>query len=436
MKNNFFKNKIIACGMLLSLLISVGGSTNEIYAKSDDNKYYMGETQKKDDAGYGEDTDMGDKDVHSGWKLGQFCISGFTRNTKDEDGNVVFLKNVGDTIALSFNLEQDIDKLNGNDEYHIAEDTNGYDEDFNIPKAERTNFGYGTLLIKKTDYQNKVTYLSPYTDYLKGVEKGANTEVQFFEEGDYEVALDYEIQNNNFHFWGWRPFDDFTHYQILIKFSVRNGNCMAYPFDLSTKAELVNTSFTENGFYIDLANSRYLNIDVKKQNYVESEGTLVEDTRFNKPASDGEEFKDEGVYIITVHNLYTGAETEKKIYVGNDPLLKAYVTTGKDLDYIKELLNDGATIEEDGTITLATKEVIESTETEIEEIPVQSTETVENDQHEKMVVSDGIGKLIVVIVVFVVCVIGIFTRIIVKKKRAKNENDIMDSEDDEEVGRE
>ena len=428
MKNNFYKNKIIACGMLLSLLISVGGSAKEIYAKSDDNKYYMGETQKKDDAGYGENSDMGSEDVHSGWRLGQFCISGFTRNTTDEDGNVVFLKNVGDTIALSFNLEQDIDKLNGNDEYHIAEDTNGYDEYFNIPKGERTNFGYGTLLIKKTDYQNKVTYLSPYTDYLKGVEKGANTEVQLFEEGDYEVALDYEIQNNNFHFWGWRPFDDFTHYQILIKFSVRNGNCMAYPFDLSTKAELVNTSFTENGFYIDLANSRYLNIDVKKQNYVESEGTLVEDTRFNKPASDGEEFKDEGVYIITVHNLYTDAKTEKKIYVGNNPLLKAYVTTGKDLDYIKELLNDGATIEEDGTITLATKEVIENTNEE-EEIPEVSIETVENEDNQikKPTLSSWeYIKYVAPVTVVILILVGL---VILKKKKAASK--IKKEKDDE-----
>lgn len=429
MKNNFFKNMIVAYGVLLSLLISAGGSANEIYAKSADNKYYMGETKKKKDAGYGEKTDMGSKDVHSGWKLGQFCISGFTRNTKDEDGNVVFLKNVGDTIELSFNLEQDIDKLNGNDEYHIAEDTNGYDEYFNIPKAERTNFGYGTLLIKKTDYQNKVKYLGPYTNYLKGVEKGANTEVQFFEEGDYEVALDYEIQNNNLHFWGWRPFDDFTHYQILIKFSVRNGNCMAYPFDLSTKAELVNTSFTENGFYIDLANSRYLNIDVKKQNYVESEGTLVEDTRFNKPASDGEEFKDEGVYIITVHNIYTGAETEKKIYVGNDPLLKAYVTTGKDLEYIKELLNDGAMIEEDGTITLATKEVIENPNAK-EEIYEVSTKTVENkdNQIEKPTLSRWkYLKNVAIVLVVILILLGL---VILKKRKAvskiKNEKDDKD----------
>ena len=424
MKRKYLKKKIIGCGLVLAMLIGSVGLTTKVYAKSDDNKCYMGEVQKKDDAGYEKNANIKSKDVHYGWNLGQFCVSGFTRTTRDEDGNIVFLKNVGDTIALSFELEQDIDALNGNDGYHISEDTNGYDEYFNIPKKERMNFGQGALLIKKTDYQNKITYPAPYTDYLKGVKKGANTEVQFFEEGDYEVALDYEIQNNKIHFGKWRPFDDFTHYQILIKFSVRNGNCMVYPFDLVTKDELVNTSFTKNGFYIDLANSHYLNIDVKKLNYIEMEGNLVEDTRFNKPASDKEEFKDEGVYVITAHNLYTDAKTEKKIYVGDDPLLKAYVTTGKELDDIKKLLDNGATIGEDGTITLATKEVIENTN-EKQQIPEEATITVdsrtnavektENDKFERII-------FIVIIILFLICV-GVLKKRNAIKKHNKEEKE-------------
>lgn len=424
MKRKYLKRKIIGYGLAFSMLIGSAGLTTKVYAKSDDNKYYMGEVQKKDDAGYEKNVNIKSKDVHYGWNLGQFCVSGFTRTTEDEDENIVFLKNVGDTIALSFDLKQDINKLNGNDEYHISEDTNGYDEYFNIPKTERMNFGQGALLIKKTDYQNKITYPAPYTDYLKGVKKGADTEVQFFEEGDYEVALDYEIQNNKFHLGKWRPFDDFTHYQILIKFSVRNGNCMVYPFDLVTKDELVNTSFTKNGFYIDLANSHYLNIDVKKLNYVESEGSLVEDTRFNKPASDKEEFKDEGLYVITAHNLYTDAKTEKKIYVGDDPLLKAYVTTGKELDDIKKLLDNGATIGEDGTITLATKEVIENTN-EKQQIPEEATITVdsrtnavektENDKFERII-------FIVIIILFLICV-GVLKKRNAIKKHNKEEKE-------------
>ena len=381
-KGSVCMKKIILCAVLCSVLLLSGCSGGEDSSNEQitgeasiveeaeqqndlpqDNAYYLGEVQVKDDAGYGKNKTLKSSDVHYGWELGRFCISGFTRTTKDENGNPVFLKTVGDKVQLTFMLKQNIQGLNDDESLVISEDTNGYDEYFGITKNERTNFGEGTLLVKYTDYQNKTSYVEPYTNYLKGVEKGATTEILFYEEGDYEIALDYEIQKKN---WGPLP-DGFTHYQMLIKFSVRNGNCMVYPFDVETGGELVNTSFTENGFYLDLAKSRYLTIDVKKQNYVEADGTLAEDIRFNKAATDGEKFTDPGIYIITVRNLYTNAETEKKIYVGNDPVLKAYVTTGKDIDYIKEMLAEGATIEDDGTITLPVSEIVErNTEVDVE----------------------------------------------------------------------
>jgi len=320
-------------------------------SSAQDNVFYLGETQLKDGA-YNKNKDMKDSDVHKGWDLGQFRISGFTGKTEDNHGNVVFLKTVGDKVQLTFELEQDIAALNNDETLIISEDKNGYDSYFDISKDERTNFGLGALLVKYTDYQNKTTYVEPYTNYLKGVEKGATTEILFYDEGDYEIALDYEVQKKK---WGPIP-DGYSNYQILIKFSVRNGNCMVYPFDAATGSELLNTSFTENGFYLDLARSRYLKIDVKKQNYVESGGGLIEDTRFNKVATDGELFTDPGIYIITVKNSYADLETQKKIYVGSDPILKAYVTTGEDIGTIKTLLSEGATIEDDGTITLPVKE--------------------------------------------------------------------------------
>lgn len=386
----------------------------QVRADSTDNAYYLGTVQTKDDAGYGKDKNMKDSDVHYGWDLGQFRISGFTRTTKDEDGNPVFLKSVGDKVQLTFELEQDIAALNGDDSLVISNDDNGYDEYFGITKDERTNFGKGTLLVKYTDYQNKSTYVEPYTNYLKGVEKGATTEVLFYEEGDYEIALDYEIHEKKL-----GP-DGYTHYQMLIKFSVRNGNCMVYPFDVTTGSELVNTSFTENGFYLDLAKSRYLTIDVKKQNYVEANGSLVEDTRFNKAASDGEKFTDPGVYVITVKNLYTKAETEKKIYVGSDPVLKAYVTTGKDIDYIKEMLAEGATIEEDGTITLPTWETVEQEDSQTTEKPIK-----ENDVQGK----NTNNMWIVVLAAIAVLVVFVLVKALGKKKPSTNPTDIEDPEE-------
>ncbi len=77
---------------------------------------------------------------------------------------------------------------------------------------------------------------------------------------------------------------------------------MVYPFDVLTKGELTNSSLTENGFYLDLAKSRYLDIDVKKEVLVQGSDALTEDTRFNRPAKDGEQYTDEGIYTITVRN--------------------------------------------------------------------------------------------------------------------------------------
>lgn len=299
----------------------------------------------------------------------------------------------------------------------ISEDKNGYDEYFGITKAEKTNFGRGTLLIKMKNYQNKETIQAPYTNYLEGVKKGANIKINTFEEGDYEIALDYEIRNNRFHIKKWDPINTYSHYQILIKFSVRNGNCMVYPFDVNTGSELTNCSFTENGFYLDLANSRYLDIDVKKENYVEENRALIEDTRFNRPAKDGEEFTDPGIYTIMVSNQYTKSNTEKKIYVGTDPILKAYVTTGEDIDQIKKLLSEGAVIEDDGTITLASKEVIEETEQTTEMVETMTNGKAPNRKKVEVMQENRTNIFSVIGVIIAAVILVLF--IIVKRKKHK-----------------
>ena len=172
------------------------------------------------------------------------------------------------------------------------------------------------------------------------------TKVQLFEEGDYEVALDYEVTDDQL-------LDTIGHYRIFFRFSVRNGNCMVYPFDVVTGSELTNSSMTENGFRLDLAKSRYLKVNIKREVLMDSADGLVEDTRFNGPARDGAEYTDEGIYTITVHNDYTDQTTTKKIYVGTNKVLRAYMTTGLSIPEINELIAEGATIQEDGTIQLA-----------------------------------------------------------------------------------
>lgn len=309
-------------------------------------KYSLGEVVKVENgASYSGQEEIKEGDLHYGWNLGQFFVSGHTDQKKTADGDIVFLKNVGDVVTLWFKLEQDINALADNTDLSIAYDEEGSDQFFQIPT---TKFGRGMLILRKTDYENVKQRPLMYYDFLNAnTSFGANTRVQLLEEGDYEVALDYEIEKDGFAF-----FNSTANYRIFFKFSVRNANCMVYPFDLATGAELTNSSITENGFYLDLARSRYLTISIKKELLTDSMDGLIEDTRFHTVAKNGNQYTDEGIYTITAKNNYTGLETTKKIYVGTNPFLKAFMTSSYSLSELAQLVNDGATIYEDGTIAL------------------------------------------------------------------------------------
>ena len=315
-------------------------------------------------------------DSHYGWELGNFFVSGYTDEVVKDDGNVVFLKNVGDKVTLWFKLNQNVDCLNGNEKLSITADTEGYDQYFETSKMD---FGRGVLIIRYTDHNNVKAEPIIYTNYLEAnASVGADTKVQLFEEGDYEVALDYEVTSDEL-------IDKVGHYRIFFKFSVRNGNCMVYPFDVATGSELTNSDMTENGFRLDLAMSRYLKINIKREVLKDSADGLVEDARFNGAAKDGGEYTDEGIYTITVSNEYTGQLTTKKIYVGTNNILRAHMTTGLSVSEINALVDDGATIFEDGTIQLATTKPIEqSTETEQSAI-----DELENDATKTPTISDA-----------------------------------------------
>ncbi len=323
-----------------------------VLATGDDtssDKYYLGTDSLVNagkDTGYADSNLLDKKDPHWDWQLGHFYVNGYTR-VSDLNGNPLFLKNVGDTVTLWFDLVQNIDCLNGDEKLVINEDTDGWDKNLGITQQ---NFGRGMLIVKHTDYQNN-TKITTYQDFLSAkASTTAATQVQLFEEGDYEIALDYEIKKTNLDVFGWNPFPSYLNYRITFKFSVRNGNCMVFPFDVKTKMELTNTSITENGFYLDLAKSRYLDIDIKKEILAPGAEGLTEDTRFNKPAKDGNQYTDEGIYTITVSNRYTNRETTKIIYVGTNNVLKAHIVTGLSIQDINRQIAAGATITNDGYI--------------------------------------------------------------------------------------
>ena len=348
------------------------------------------------DNGYSGNNSIKKDDLHYGWTLGQFYVDGYSGRETDENGNPIFLKNVGDEVRLMFDLQQDISKLNGNKNLYICEDTNGYMEKYQI---EQTNLKKGTLIIRHTDYQNKVGEPQIFTDYLSAKEsEGADTEVLLCEEGDYEVCLIYEIISDGFLF-----FNGYSNYKIEFKFSVRNGNTMIFPFDTVTGQELSNSAFTENGFYLDLANSHYLNIQVRREVWTKGADEWVKDTRFNRVVADGEQYTEEGIYTITVTNPYTDAVTEKVIYVGTDSLFKAHVVTGLSLAEIETQIAEGATIDESGNIISLSASIPED------------SESSDSSTDENINKNNNILPIIVIVFCIISVIVGSF--IVVKNKK-------------------
>ncbi len=393
------------------------------------NLSYVGE-----DTGFFEEESIEKDNIHFNWDLGHFSVKGYTRVITDQK-NPIFLKTVGDTVALNFRLEQDIDKLNNDESLLIADDERGYD---NVLYKDETRFGRGALIIRKTDaYTNKKNQAQLYIDYLPALKVGADTQVEVCEEGDYDVALDYCVRNKkvNVPFTDKTIYSAYNDYKIAFSFSVRNGNCMVFPFDVKTGEELTNKTITENGFYLDLAKSRYLEINIKKEMLYEGENGLTEDIRFNKPATDGEQYTDEGVYTIKVFNPYTHEETIKRIYVGSDNILKAYMVTGKSISDIRLQVENGAVIDDEGNISNTEENDSHNTKEDVKEATEQTeaTKNLENvskknkedDKHKK-------NTIIIIIIALVVSLLLLSFHFIRKNRRKKELIDKIILEDSEE----
>ena len=358
--------RIIRHGILASLIFAFALAL-PMAAVAEDQVYYLGSTVNAGmDDGYSKDDALTEKDPHYGWSLGRFYVTGFT-NIQREGNKVTFLKTAGDDIKLKFRLDQEIDRLNGDEALTINDDSNGYDQRFGITKSD-TGFGRGALIIRQTDYQNNESAPQVFVNYLVGVQKDAETDVSSFAEGDYEVVLDYEIKKDARKTPGIGPIPsisilpEYGNYTIRFSFSVRNGNAMVFLLDSETGSELTNSSVTENGFTVDFAKSRYLDIFVKRSVLSDSGQELV-DIRSNEPASDGKSYTDPGIYPITAVNPSTSQTTEKVIYVGNDPLLKCYAITGYSLEQIQDMLDQGATVDENGSIVWPKSDSSDKTET-------------------------------------------------------------------------
>lgn len=376
------------------------------------------------DTGFSEQNEIDKKDPHYGWDLGTFVINGYTSDTVDNDVPV-FLKNVGDKVTLWFCLKQDINNLIGDDSasLSIAEDKKAYDREFEITE---TNFKHGALIIRFTDYEGNVHDPVIYTDFLAAnASTTADTKVQMFEEGDYEVALDYSIKNSPRQVAGLDIVPTYQDYRIFFRFKIRNGNCMVFPFDTETGAELVNNALTKTGFRLDLARSRYLDINVTHSMPVMgADNNLVEDVRFNRPAKDTDTYSDEGIYTIKVKNNYTNEEVVKKIFVGSDKYLLALHDYDISVDFLRNALQNGATVDDGGTIqglSVKLEKIPEST-TQVKSQP----ENVGSDAAEQPFIilnqQDVKYILVLIIVIFVLIIIHKIRKRRKRRKAAKNAN--------------
>ncbi|QFJ53388.1 hypothetical protein [Pseudobutyrivibrio xylanivorans] len=326
----------------------------------------------ENDSGYSVIVDIPDDDPHRGWNLGDFTINGYTDAIKDEDDVPMFLKNVGDQVTLWFTLDsgiKDINKLNGNEDLSINDVKDGWDDQFDI---KHTAFRKGTLIIQQTDAEGKAKDPVVFTNYLEAnVRTGADTKVKLFEEGDYVVALDYEIKDSS------GILDDISSYSLFFEFKIRNGNCNIFPFDLATNNQLVDHSISMEGFRLDYANSKYLTVSVEHKAINFNGTSYSEDTKGNKPAKDGSEYKDEGIYIISVeHDYDSNRKTDKTIYVGDSPIIKALSKNNLSVNDVNNLLAQGYKLKDDGSLVSKSGEAV--TEDENIEDANDTTEVVDN----------------------------------------------------------
>ena len=167
-----------------------------------------------------------------------------------------------------------------------------------------------------------------------------------------------------------------------------------------------------------MANSLYLDINIKKEILSEGLEGLVEDVRFNRPAKDGDSYTDEGIYTFTVSNKYTNQQTTKKIYVGDDNILKAYMATGLSISEIQEKIAQGAVVEADGTI-------VELVADNSEPKPDEPQPTDEPAVDDKKPVEKN-SNVIVFICIAGVLLVGMTVLVVIRKRKVKNVEEEME----------
>ena len=372
----------------------------------------MGDKEKTEKSGYTDSTEIEEDNCHYGWDIGKFFVSGYLKETEDKDGNIIFLKNQDEKVSLWFDLLQDIDCLNEKKELSIAADDDAYDQDLETKKAD---FGRGALIIRYTDYENVKHEAEVYPNYLEAdVVQGRDVKVQTFDEGDYEIALDYKIKRDKTKVLGKSVMPEYTYYRIYFQLSVRNEDSDVILKDLESGNKLSSNAIAENGFEMDLSKSRYLDVEIKREILDTENNKLEDDPKWNKTAKTGGAYKEEGIYLITGKNRYTKKESREIVYVGDNSILQDCVKKGMSLDEIQQMLTEEKERAEKATETetemetqvQTEEETVESTQEKGMEANVSEEETTEISKEEgkksnKVVIIAVVAAVVLVVVVLI-----------------------------------
>ena len=306
------------------------------------NTISFSDVRKTDKEYYGNQT-MEVKDPMYSRSIGEFLVKGYTYCNEEDSERLVFEKTGADKIAVSFNLVEDIDKLFGNEDLTISYESTANDKELQIlPQA----FKRGTLIVKYTDTRNKKKEPIIYTNFLEAcTTTKADTRILLFEEGSYEIVLDFAILDES------KTPDKTTNYKMKFSFEVVNGNAKAFFADTTTNEILDNNAVITDAFKIDFANSKKLKANCIYYKYTLNDNQIKETIVSNNAVADGDIFEKSGKYVFTVSSDVGSKESEFVVYIANDKYTKAITQPDMDLESVNQKLKNGYKINEDGSLS-------------------------------------------------------------------------------------
>lgn len=345
-----------------------------------------------DRSGYTNPQSLSVGDPLVGVNVAEIRLENFSATTVKE-GKLYFLKTTPDIPVLSIVPLTDFNNLGGTGTW-INEDGDTRIPDFGFIGE----IGYGWLGITHKDYQGKIQTVC-VSNVLRKTEDGISfTPAWFGEEGSYRIALCFEVkrQIGCEKKWDWWPFKyhydpiySFTNYKIDTQFEIRNANAQVFAFD--SKGNELLSGAVSNQFTLDFANSRYLQINIKREIAVNSNELMESsDVRFNSVGVDKRTYDTPGVWTITARNEVTGDSTTRRI-----------------------LVIDSNDTEEANALKVATSKKY----SEFSSLNVKNNNEEVNISNEKIVSENKDGIVVTIIVSATVVVLAvIISAVIIKKK--------------------